>query len=408
MANNGPINDREMKKRQLQSRMISNPELRNEQKKDSDKIVKTIHKKILKKRLTVILILLILVGAALFGIYEYQRHYQYTGYTVGWEKHLDRGESSFTGYMNFGSNLLKYTKDGAAYVDADGKDVWIQSYEMKSPIAAVSGDYAAIADQQGNSIYICDKTGNQGVATTLLPILKVSISDKGVVAAVLEDQKANYITLFRKDGTPLDITIKGLLEGEVGYPLDIALSPDGTQLMGSYVYIGNGALKNRVAFHNFSEVGKNIPNRLVGGYDDPYEGSMVARVVFLDETYSCAFADHSLSFFSSKNVMSPELLVQIPVEEEIRSIFHSPDYVGIIVSAAAGEFDYRMDLYEKDGTKVFSQEFSYDYLKADIDGDNILLYNEDSCRVYSMWGTLKFEGTFDFVVSKITSGTFFN
>ncbi|MEG2699802.1 MAG: DUF5711 family protein, partial [Hungatella sp.] len=78
------------------------------------------------------------------------------------------------------------------------------------------------------------------------------------------------------------------------------------------------------------------------------------------------------------------------------------------VSATAGEFDYRMDLYEKDGTKVFSQEFSYDYLKADIDGDNILLYNEDSCRVYSTWGTLKFEGTFDFVVSKITSGTFFN
>uniref|UniRef100_UPI0026227D86 DUF5711 family protein n=1 Tax=Helicobacter sp. UBA3407 TaxID=1946588 RepID=UPI0026227D86 len=88
----------------------------------------------------------------------------------------EEGFINFTAYETFGTNLLRYSKDGASYIDAAGKDVWVQSYEMRSPIVAVNGDYAAIADQQGNNIYICDLNGCQGVATTVLPIIKVTLS----------------------------------------------------------------------------------------------------------------------------------------------------------------------------------------------------------------------------------------
>ena len=63
-----------------------------------------------------------------------------------------------------------------------------------------------------------------------------------------------------------------------------------------------------------------------------------------------------------------------------------------------------MDLYQPDGKLVFSREFSYDYDHVDIDGDWIFLYNENSCRIYNRYGNLKYEGTFDFTVSKITKG----
>ena len=36
----------------------------------------------------------------------------------------------------------------------------------------------------------------------------------------------------------------------------------------------------------------------------------------------------------------------------------------------------------------------------------IILYNEDSCRIYNMSGTEKFDATFDFPVSKIRKGRF--
>lgn len=397
--------NREAKKRQLRRQVISPNQPRPPvQEENSEEVVKRARRKVLKKRLVILLVAVLLITGAVFGGYQYYRNYRYTEYSVGWERQLERSDASFTGYMDFGSNVLKYTKDGASYVDASGKDVWIQSYEMKSPVASVNGSFAVIADQQGNSIYICDENGLQGVATTLLPILKVTVSAHGVVAAVVEDQTATYINMFRKDGTVLDITIKGLLGGEVGYPLDISLSPDGTKLVGAFMYIDSGVLKSRVAFYDFSEIGKNIPTRFVGGFHEMYDTSMVARVVFMNDVYSCAFADASISFFSSKNAMSPELLVQIPIEEEIRSIFYSDEYAGAIVTSSGGEHDYRLDVYKADGNKVFSEEFSYDYQFADIDGDLIFLYNEDSCRVYNMWGILKYEGEFDFPVSKISAG----
>ena len=61
----------------------------------------------------------------------------------------------------------------------------------------------------------------------------------------------------------MQISMKGVLSGEIGYPLDISLSPDGTMLTGSYMYIEDGTLRSRVAFYNFSEVGKNALNRFV-------------------------------------------------------------------------------------------------------------------------------------------------
>lgn len=391
-----------MKKRQLKRRVITNPA--KSQSEESEAIIRSARKKIWKKRFIIIFIILILLAIAALGGYIYYRNHKFTSYGVGWQRNLDRSDSSFTEFINFDSYILKYSKDGATCIDLKGKDVWIESYEMKNPIATFNGEYAAIADQQGNSIYICDKTGCLGVATTNLPIVKIAISAKGVVAAVLEDQKANYIDYYRKDGTALDITIKGLLGGEVGYPLDISLSPEGTKLIGSFAYIENGTLKSRVAFYDFSEIGKNVSSRFVGGFHDLYTTSIIPRVKFLDEVYSCAFANDSLSFFSSSNALSPELIKNIPVAEEIKSIFYSSQYVGIIVGATSGEYDYRMDIYKSNGDKVFSESFSYNYKGADIDGEHIFLYNEDSCRVYNMWGGLKFEGNFDFTVSKVING----
>lgn len=395
---------REQKKRQLRSRVITPGKPQNPiPQEDREEEARQVHHKVRRRRLVLMALLFILLSGLAASFYWYQRYYKYESMSIGWERQLDR-EGNFTAYEKFGSNLLRYSKDGASYINAEGKDVWVQSYEMKSPIVAVNGDYAAIADQQGNNIYICDLNGCQGVATTVLPIVKVTVSAKGVAAAILEDNAASYIYFYRKDGTEIKIFIKGVLGGNIGYPLDISLSPDGTMLVGSYAFIEDGALKNRVAFYNFSEVGKNALNRFVGGFHDLYENSMVPRVQYLDDVYSVAFADNSLSFYSSKDVMSPALVTQIPIEEEIKSVFYDDSHVGIIVSASSGEYDSRMELYKSNGDKVFSVEFSYGYEHVDIDDDMIFLYNQDSCRIYNCLGILKYEGTFDFTVSKITKG----
>lgn len=407
--------NRENKKKQLRRQVVTrdtvvrNDEGENTVRKHSPKGRR-------RRRFVGFLLLLCVLGVGGFVSYRYYMSHQFSDYSVNWE--VGMSDSNFVEYINFGSNVLKYSKDGASYIDDQGKTVWTLSYEMKSPVVAVNGDYAAIADQQGNSIYICNKEGNKGVATTLRPILKVTVSAHGVVSAILDDAKAILVNYFKNDGTPLDIEFKGMLQPSlsdeqdgnepIGYPVDISLSPDGTQLIGSYLYLNNGVMKGRVAFHNFSEIGKSEGTRLVAGFDDDFSSSIIPRVRFLTEIYSCAFADDGLAFFSSNNLSSPELIKKIPVEDEIRSIFFSDKYVGIIVDSTDGSHAYRMEIYKADGSEVLSKEFDYPYTKADIDGDYVILYNESSCKVFNMSGSERFSAEFDWTLSKVRTGRFPN
>lgn len=413
-GNNLDSMSREKKKNQLRRQMVSTqnraPVLRPESgrdymSEDSEEIVEKAIKKVIRRRLTVIGLVTALVGAAAFGFYQYQRQHQYFAYKVSWEIPLSEG--SYVGYEYFGSNLLKYTKDGASYSDHQGKIIWTHSYEMKAPIVSVKGGYAAIADQRGNKICIYDSSGHVGTASTVRPISKVAVAGNGVVAVVLEEATASYINFFVRNGNQLDLTIKTVM-GRDGYPLDISFSNDGTQLVGSYIYLYGGELKNRVVFYDFSEVGKNVPNRLVAGFDEDFDGTVASRVRYLAEPYSCAFTGDSLVFFSSKNLASPELIKKVEIEEEIQSIFYSEEYAGVIVRTGNGEYPSRMDIYSKSGDLVMSREFDYSYVNADIDGDLILLYNEESCQVYNLSGVLKLEAEFDFPVTKIRKGRFPN
>ncbi len=389
----------------------SQAEEASRQRAESTETIRRAHNRVIRRRAVIITVLFCLVAGVLGGLYWYNRFVKLENTTVMWERRMEQTEGTFTGYVSFGENVLKYTRDGASYIDGSGKDIWIQSYEMNNPIVAVCGNYAAIADQQGNSIYICDQTGCLGIATTVLPISRVSISSQGMVAAVVEDQTSSNVYYFQRDGSELEIYIKGLLSSAdsqddmgIGYVLDADLSPDGNVLMGSYFYIQGGSLRNRVAFYNFSEVGKNAVNRMVGGFHEIYEDSMVAKVVCLNDTCAVAFADNSLSFYSLRDEMSPEMIRLIPVEEEIHSIFYNEDYVGIVVYDISGENEYRMDVYHSDGSEAFSEEFNYDYTQVDVEGDTVILYNEDSCRLYNHYGNLKYEGNFDFTIAKITVG----
>lgn len=405
---------RESKKRQLRRQMLDPSDSGKPGKKlkrpresrsEEEEIVLEAGRKVRRRKRRIILTLLAVLVIAGGGFYLYNARRHFTEYSVDWEADMAASEAGFVRYVNFEENVLKYTKDGASYIDAKGKTVWSKSFELKSPVCYVNGGSAVIADQQGTNLYIFDKEGCQGEAESLLLIQRVAVSAHGVVAAMVEDARASYVTFYKKDGSTLDWSIKSILGGD-GYQMDVSVSPDGTQVMVSYAYLKNGGISSKVVFYNFSEVGKNYKNRLVGAFEDMYEGDLVPRVRFMDEEHACAFSDSGVSFFSLKNITSPELVVHVPVEEEMSSVCYSDRYIAYTVPNASGLYDYTLFVYKNDGTLAFSREIDFQYRYMDIDGDNLILYNENSCRVYNMSGVEKFDGTFDFTVSHIRSGRF--
>ena len=418
--------NRERKKQQLRRQMITNYEAersgrlsgeetaasnpaRMNQGDGSEEIkeIKKAHGKTIRRMAVAIGVIFFLLAVIAGGLYYWKNYYRFQNYRVSWEVNLTAGETgierSNAKYVNFGKNILKYTKDGASYIDNKGKTVWVQTFEMKTPIAAVNGSFAAVADQQGNSIYIFNEDGYQGTATTLLPITRVTISGKGVVAAALEDSKSSYVSMFKRDGSDLKLTMKSTLSKN-GYLMDLSFSPDGTQLICSYAYIQNSALRSRVVIYDYSEeVGANIPNRIVSGNDEHFVDKVVPRVQYLTETESFACTDKGLAFFSSENRANPMLTVQTE-EERIESLFYSEKYVGLVTANSAGPEPEKLVVYRSDGTKEFETGVDYAYLSGNIDGDYVILYNDNSCKIYNMRGVEKFSGEVDFQISQITCG----
>lgn len=387
--------ERENRKQRLREGIIDSGRMADEETTAQDDSFREDRKKHRRFRAVITFLMIGVIAAGLLGYKYYQVHHQYQNVNVRWEK--DLGEGSFSGYENYGENVVKYTRDGAAYLNRKGEEIWNQAYEMKSPFASVRGDYAVIADRNGYSIYICDKNGCQGVVTTTLPISKVAVSSTGVTVAILEDSQSNFIAFYDKSGRKLQIEVQTTLAGN-GYPIDLSISPNGMLLMVSYVYLDEGIMQNQVVFYNFDEEGQNVKDRLIGGFKE-YGTSMVARVWFLDNIHACAFAQDRLCFYSLENAVKPEMTEQVDVDSEISSIFYSDKYVGTVTRDSGG--NKILSVYGAEGKEIFSTEITMEYDKAELSGNHVLLYREAECAVYNMSGKLKYKGTLDGSIEKL-------
>lgn len=396
------ILNRETKKNELKKRVVD-PGKEQEQEKQRHG-----RKRLNRVRLFALCGILALVLLVSGLVYWTERTYH--DYSVSWSQSFTANgaaaEADYADYALYGGGMLKLTRDGASFINASGKTVWNQAYEMRSPIASVNGDFCAVADQGQNQIYIMNASGTTGQAQTTLPIVKISVSAKGVVYALLEDSSASYITVFSKEGVALDISIKSVLSGD-GYPVDFSVSPDGTEIIASFVYLESGTIQNKIVFYNLDEVGKNAgTNRVVGGFTDDFKGHMSGRVHFSDDTYAQAFYDGGIAFFSTKVLTSPALLQNVPIEQTIRSIAYSGDYVGVVTeNADGGELPYSITVFRKSGQKVFEKAFGFNYTDFTIDQNMVILNNEDNVQVYSMSGHLKFDGKMDIPIVKVGMGS---
>ena len=392
--------ERENRKQELRSRVVDTKDLLQQEAEQKGKRRRS------RRRFLVFLVVVLVLGALVAGaIYMMKR--PYTGFSQNWRNSFNGengvSESDYEDYEIFGDGFLKVTRDGATYIDSSGKTIWNQSYEMNSPYVSINGDYCAIADQGKTAIYIMNKTGTTGQAETNLPITKISVAGTGVTYALLEDSKASYITVFSKEGAALDISIKSVLDGD-GYPVDIAVSPDGTELIASFASIENGTIQNKVIFYNLSEIGQNAgSNRVVGGFTDDFSGHLAGRVHFSDDTHAQAFYDGGIAFFSTKVLTSPELSRKVEIEQTIQAISYADDYIGVITDNSDSETSadpYLLTVYRLNGQAVFSTPFQLNYTNFDIDQDRVLVYNNTTLQLYDMSGTLKYSGNIDTSISR--------
>ena len=377
MAN---LNDsRELQKERLRQNMITNHDTGEDDAKRPSPVV----------FIVIILFVAAVAFTALFG----RNLTQSTDYTIVWSKNIEGGSEVgavevFKGYQSFNGGIIRYSKDGAEYIDERGNVVWERSYQLGVPVVDVCGSYAVIGDRGGTQIYIFDSTKMTGSVETVLPISLLRAAGNGVVYAVLNDSGAEYITAFRQDGAAIDLSVKSVLSGD-GYPFDMDVSPDGTQLITSYIGIEDGQISNNVVFRNFSSIGQNEDaRRIVGGFKDEFAGHMTGYVHFATDEYSQAFYDGGVVFFTTAVLNSPEILGAASFEDKVESVACSENISVVITMGEGNDAVRMMHIYNNKGALLSETELGERYTDICVSSDNVLLRSGSSVKVYSKGGAL--------------------
>lgn len=343
-----------------------------------------------------------IICALLLAVYLFCVYRTYNNYKVRKTIKIETGTNSQ--YQAFGEFVVKYSNDGISYINGT-ETIWNEAYEMKSPIVDVCGDYLAIADKNSNTIYIFNKKGKVGEVNTSYPIIKIEVAQQGVVAALLEEASANYIELYDKEGN-LIVSHKSLLS-ENGFPLSFSISNDGEKMMTSYLSINEGSTENQVIFYNFSNVGKDEVDRVVGTFNQ-YGETIVPAVYFVSNEDALAIGDNVLTIYKMKE--KPTIRKEIKFDKEIQKVFYNEKYVGIIFENSKGDTPYKMEVYSLSGEKIMSKEIEMNLDHVKFAGKNVLMYDDVTCELISLKGVVKFKDVFtkqlDAIVPMESTNTF--
>lgn len=346
--------------------------------------------KIVRHKLTTtyrLLLVLFAFGAlaALVAV-QFDRHI-YTSYDV--VATVERKNILGTTDLGLGGSVLTYSKDGAHSTSVEGVEKWNQTFEMQDMELVFADNVVAMGDYNGRTVYVADSEQILGEITTTMPIRDLAVARTGRVTAVLADTDVAWINTYDSNGK---LRYKGQAKmNDSGYPMAIALSPQGELLCVSYAYVDAGVLKTNIAFYNFGEVGDNYSDQLASIHI--YNDLLVPYVQFMNDATAFAVGDSRLMIYTGKQ--KPVSQAEYLFDREVRSVFHNENYVGLVFLSDSEEGRYVMEVYNTSAEKVGDYYFDIDYTDIFFTQRNFVVYNETECLVMTMDGVEKYSGNFE-------------
>lgn len=342
--------------------------------------------------IVIVVCVLAVISVSIYGWYLYNNQ----NYESKEIKQLqERSDGGFVRYLSYNSGqLLKYSRDGAMAMDGDGTILWNGSYEFANPIVATCGSYVVIADEGGTQACIYNGQDTGRMIDVIYPIAQVSVAGQGVVALLLEDSTSDVIQMYNpySNGSKTELLVEVPTNVQQdGFSTDIALSTDGTKLVTSMVRIVGGSQENYVNFYNFSEVGENNINRLVGARS--FNDNTVNQVRFLNNDVVCVETSEGISLYSMKQV--PNDIKDFKFKKDIKSIFSSDTYLGVVLTEESEDIGNYVTIYDFSGEKIYKQKIGFEYIGGYISGKELVLYGNSTIEITRLSGKRKFKGDFD-------------
>lgn len=345
-------------------------------------LVKTVRRlrrnKIRNIMTTVILVILGLCGTLLLMQNQ----------TYGRLRIADQYPSSTTDsskYEQFSGGIVRYNRDGVSLLNKKNEEIWIQPTQLQNPFIVVKENAFVVADNGGNSILIFSEDGLTGEVETTRPIERITISDQGIVSAVLRNENTPEIITYDAAGNIL--AEMQISPSQTGYPTAMELSDDGNTLAVSYLSVSGSGMKSRLIYYNFGQAGQDKPDNIV--FSEEYDDTVFGEIFFMGSDRSVAVGDRGFQII--KGIDEPKQEQTIELDQEIQSVFHSDQYIGFILLNDQ-KSGYELRLYNRIGEQMISQALPGKYANAKIVGEEVILYDGDQCCIVTATGIVKYKG----------------
>lgn len=254
-----------------------------------------------------------------------------------------------------GKNIVRTSKDGVTMMDMKGTTIWDKTFNMMNPKVVKVKDYLAVGDISSTNLYLFNENGFVRNYNVNYPILMFDINENGIVAIIGQSNKGHIIELYDKDGNKI-IERQTFLEND-GHPLGFDISPDGTKMVTSYLYVKGSSVISNLTFFNFSDTGQEYDERVTGGFS--VEGTVVPEVKFLNNEKVSAVGDNQILFYNVDIV--PEEIKKIEVANEINKVNYTEDKLLILFGRVVkNESDYEensLATFNNEGKELNVTEF---------------------------------------------------
>ena len=342
--------------------------------------------------------LLISVVVLVVGIQLWMALRTFTTYEV--QSIAERKDSEATRYTSFLGKRIEYNNDGIVYLGGGEELIWNQSFEMTSPRIDLCGDYLAIYDQGGTSIYIMSKAGLMKRLETSMPIERVKIAGQGSIAVLMKESNAAYVRLFDRKGKELANGEFFLEKGCI--PMDIAFSGDGQKLAVDLLDVNGGTVKSVISFYNFGSVGQNEIDNQVGTYT--YEDEIIPEIDFVSDNRMLALTRQGYVVF--EGAQKPKEKKRVEFIAPVQSVFHNEKYIGVTFRNENPDLGWHIKVYDMNGSTVMENDtqIAYDTIEF-LDNNEICVRDANQCEIYTIHSIKKFAYTFDSKLYKILSGS---
>ena len=338
----------------------------------------------LRGRIRTAFIYAALAAALAAAMLLYVCNYTFTTYSVDstWKQSALGNTSLYAfsgGDLLLGSDSVSFQKNGETQ--------WTTALRTGSFFVVTEGSYFALYDRNGYQVHIGDSSGILSTVKVSRKILGADISGAGVLAVYTESSDAAYISYFDRNGNRLSVEVKTVLDVS-GYPMHIAISPDGQKLAVVYYSIANGTGESRLVLYDFQN-GRASSSYVVFTKEDYEErDALLIDCDFLDDRHLVAAGAREATFLTY-NRPDDQHVETVVFDAKVRSVAFTENGFLTVQEKEGGT---RCVVYS--GTGKVSTEFRIPSEYTDIvTGPRYILFlNGEKVSLYNTSGRKRYEG----------------